>query len=418
MKQGTIIVRIMMLVLFLGVAAYFGVYLWNAMGTDTATATLYTYTAEERVDSHGYFFRDEVVLTEASAMAEGLASEGEKVGSGDPVARVYSSQDGYAIQEELDEAESTLESLNYILSRTGNLGASAGLDGEIVESFTSLRAQVAAGNLGGLSQSTGELKSLIFRRDYSFSGTDSLTAEIEATQARVDALKDQAASQCSNVLAPAAGLYSSSVDGYESVLTVDALEGLTPGRLEELSAQNTGVTEANIGKIITNNGWYFACNVAEGQTDKLYRNARVQLRFESSPRVFDANVYSVSSPEEGKVAIVFYSEAYPALVTTMRGEQVEIITGGATGLRVPKRAVRVLEDGSLGVYRVSGAQANWVAVEILWESEDFYLVRQAPTLDEEGNEVRMSDYDKATALRDGDTVIIKGEQFYDGKVVS
>lgn len=418
MKQGTLIVRIMMLVLFLGAAAYFGVYIWNSMTQDTATATLYSYTAEEQVVSHGYFFRDEEVLTLDSTMAEALASEGEKVGSGDPVARIYDSADGYAIQEELDEAEATLESLNYILSRTGNLGASAGLDSEIVESFTSLRAQVATGNLGGLSQSTGELKSLVFRRAYSFSGTDSLNQEIQETQAQVDTLKERAANVCSNVLAPAAGLYSSSVDGYEGVLTLDALEGINPGRLEELAGQNREVSEANIGKIITSNGWYFACNVPEDQTGKLYHNARVQLRFEDSTRAFAANVYSVSAAQDGEVTIVFYSESYPAQVTTMRAEQVEIITGGATGLRVPKRAVRVLEDGSLGVYRVSGAQANWVTVQILWESDDFYLIRQAPTLDEEGNEVRMSDYDKATALRDGDTVIVKGEQLYDGKVVT
>ena len=151
MKQGTLIVRIMILVLFLGTAAYFGVYIWNSMTKDTATATLYSYTAEEQVVSYGYFFRDEEVLTLDSTMAEVLASEGEKVGAGDPVARIYDSADGYSVQEELDEAEATLESLNYILSRTGNLGASAGLEGEIVESFTSLRAQVAAGNLGGLS---------------------------------------------------------------------------------------------------------------------------------------------------------------------------------------------------------------------------------------------------------------------------
>lgn len=418
MKQGTLIVRIMMLVLFLGAAAYFGVYIWNSMTQDTATATLYSYTAEERVVSSGYFFRDEEVLTVDSAMAEALASEGEKVGSGDPVARIYDSSDGYAIQEELDEAEATLESLNYILSRTGNLGASAGLDSEIVESFTSLRARVATGSLGNLSQSTGELKSLIFRRAYSFSGTDSLNEEIQETQARVETLRAQAAAVCSNVLAPAAGLYSSNVDGYEGVLTVDALEGIGPGRLEELVSQAGEVSESNIGKIITSSGWYFVCSVGEDETDELYRSAQVQLRFEDSTRVFSATVNSVSSPENGEVTIVFYSESYPAQVTTMRAEQVEIITGSATGLRVPKRAVRVLEDGSLGVYRVSGAQANWVSVQILWESDDFYLIQQAPTLDEDGNEVRMSDYDKATILRDGDTVIVKGEQLYDGKVIT
>ena len=96
----------------------------------------------------------------------------------------------------------------------------------------------------------------------------------------------------------------------------------------------------------------------------------------------------------------------------------EIITGSATGFRVPKRAVRVKEDGTLGVYRVSGAQAAWVSVTILWEEEDYYLIAQAPKLDDQGKPVEESTLDKASRLRDGDTIIVKGEEMYDGKVVS
>ena len=73
--------------------------------------------------------------------------------------------------------------------------------------------------------------------------------------------------------------------------------------------------------------------------------------------------------------------------------------------------------GQLGVYRVSGAQAEWVPVQILWEAEDYYLIAQADKVDEEGNQQTLSDYEQATALREGDTVIVSGEDIYDGKVV-
>ncbi len=51
--------------------------------------------------------------------------------------------------------------------------------------------------------------------------------------------------------APAAGLFSSAVDGFEAVMTTAALEGLTPGGLDGLSAQADGTPPDSIGKIIT-----------------------------------------------------------------------------------------------------------------------------------------------------------------------
>ncbi len=53
MKQGTTIVRIIMLVLFIGVLAYFGVYIWNSLTSGTTTASIYTQTCEECLTTTG-----------------------------------------------------------------------------------------------------------------------------------------------------------------------------------------------------------------------------------------------------------------------------------------------------------------------------------------------------------------------------
>ena len=192
MKQGTLIIRIIVLVFFLGILAYFGVYVWTSLTSDTTTAALYTYTAEERVEANGYFFRDETVLTGTADLAEVLAAEGEKVGAGDPVARIYSSAEGYQIQQRLDEARSTLENLQYILSRTNESADTMALDDNIVASFTGIRSSVASGDLTGLASAASELRTLVFRRDYTYNGSDSLTAQIDETQALVDSLSAQA----------------------------------------------------------------------------------------------------------------------------------------------------------------------------------------------------------------------------------
>lgn len=418
MKQGTVIIRIMILVLFFGILAYFGVYIYGALTANTVTTTLYSYTAEEQVPAQGYFFRDEVVLGEGSDLTEVLCAEGEKVAVGAVVARNYSSSQGYELQRQLDEAEANLEGLQYIQSRTSQSADTMALEDDIAKSITGLHSMVSTGDLSDLGNEADELRSLIFRRDYTYNGSDNLTAQIEEAQTQVDNLEAQADGAYTTVTAPVAGLYSAQVDGYEGVMTVAALEGLTPSGLEALAAQKADTSaDASMGKIITDSGWYFSCNLGEDQVGNLYAGAQVSLRFDDSGRTFDAKVSRVSDPEEGRVNVTFFSNDYAPQVTALREQDVEIITYSVTGLRVPKQAIRVNDSGDLGIYRVSGAQAQWASVQILWEGDDYYLVAQADKTDEEGNQADQSQFEKASALRAGDTVIVRGEDMYDGKVV-
>ena len=96
----------------------------------------------------------------------------------------------------------------------------------------------------------------------------------------------------------------------------------------------------------------------------------------------------------------------------------DVILDAVTGFRVPKRAVRVDEDGNTGVYRISGTQTEWVSVDVVWEEDDFYLIRQTVEYDEDGNPVATSTYEQASALRAGDTVVVRGDTVYQGKVVT
>ena len=179
MKQGTLITRIIILVLFLGIAAYFGVYVWSSLTSGITTTTAYSYTAERKVTSTGWFFRDEAVLEDASELAEVLRTDGEAVAVGDTVARIYSSDEGYAVQKQLDEAQSNLSSLKYILSRTSESADTIALDDDIADAFAALHYSVASGDLSDLGTNADELRGLIFRRDYTYNGTDSLQAQID-----------------------------------------------------------------------------------------------------------------------------------------------------------------------------------------------------------------------------------------------
>ncbi len=419
MKQGNLIFKIIVAVLFFGGLAYFGTYLWNALTTNTDTTNLYSYTAENQIQSNGWFFRDETVISdENAASADVIASEGERVGKGDEVARVYASSESYEVQKQLDAAQAELNNLNYILSRTGEGTSTMELDSDIADAITDLQHEVATESLSDLTDDINNLKTLIFRRDYAYNGSDTLKEEIAAAQSKVDELTAQASSAYTNLDSPDAGIFAKGADGFENVLTVDALSDLTPSKLESLVSQQQATDGTEVGTVVTSGSWYFACTVSEEEAKSLYQDLSVTLRFGNSSRSFSAKVSSVSDPEDGKVSVVFSSMEYVAQTVSMRAESVEIVLDSITGFRVPKRAVRVNEAGETGVYRISGTQTEWVEVDILWEEDDFYLIQQKVEYDEDGKPVAQSTFKQASALRAGDAIVVRGDTVYQGKVVT
>lgn len=69
------------------------------------------------------------------------------------------------------------------------------------------------------------------------------------------------------------------------------------------------------------------------------------------------------------------------------------------------------------VYRLSGMQIHQAVVQILAETDDYFVVGQSESKDEKGNAVEQSELEKAKQLREGDTIVIRGTDLYDGKVI-
>lgn len=420
MKPGTLIVKIVMWTFFLGAIAYFCVYAYHVLFSGYETASLYSYTAEDTIEATGYMVREEEVLEGASALQEILVAEGETVAVGDTLAVIYGNEEALARHVEIKEIEARLESLQYILSHSADGSDSAVLNGEIIDTIVGIRAITASGDLTDLEDNTAQLKTLMFRRDYTYNGSSALTEEISGLVDQVEAMAAENRSYTSTISAVRNGTFSSMVDGYEEVLTPDNIKDLTPGRLDELLDQRAEVEEGTyLGKLVTGATWYFAAELDEESAGRLKIGNTVTLRFNSMVRTIDMKVESISKPdEEGIVCVVFSSDKYLADTTLLRDQTVDIIFDTVTGYRVEKSAVHVEnESGDIGVYRVYGAQARWTSIEILWEEEDYYLIRQQIEYDENGSAVAQSELQQAQELRGGTEIIVKGTNLYDGKVV-
>lgn len=429
MKQGTYINRLVMLLLFLALVAYLGVYAWQSLRDPFSSTLCYAYTVDDAVEATGWVVRQEVPLPGQTGLVDILPEEGEKVAAGETVAVIYRDAEALERKSQIRQLTLELEQLEYSL-RQDNAGSDAArLDQDILSSIVALRGSTAAEDFSRLEESTMELKNLVFRRSYTYSNNtesvESIKAMIKDVSARLIALQSASSQETTGVRAPVPGVYSGQVDGLEGVLTPESVMELTPSGLDKLKLDANQSGEGQIGRLITSSRWYFAAPLTEAEAARLTEGKQVTVRFS---RDFTGDVSMlverIGPPENGRVAVVFSSTRFLSKITLLRRQTVEIIFDSADGIRVPKAALRV-EDKTVkdketgaesvvkqpGVYAVVGAQAEWKPVTILAEEEDFFLVEPAPFQNEQNtNETKK-------ALRAGDEIILSAENLYDGKVV-
>lgn len=412
MKPSKYMAGGVMLLLFFTAVLYFGYYAYHAFYGSYETSPAYEYTGQHTMSATGWVIREETVLQDGGSLEEIVVVEGENVAAGDTVARVYSTQDALTSHQELERLQSQLSRLEYIRQRGTDESDAMKLNQEIVNAMTGLRGSIGRGDFTRLEHQVTELEEMVFRRDSTVSTGAALSDQIDSLKAQVESMEKETESATSTVYSPVAGIYSSMVDGWESSFDLTTLEELTPKTLEEAAQQRTKPTGRELGKVVTSFRWYLAAVMDQEITKYMNQDSSVNVIFEGAAGQLSMKVKSVTAPDaEGKVLVLFTSMRDVPSIAALRQQRVEVVLSSATGLRIPKRSLRAdPETNQLGVYRISGTQAEWLPVDLLFSGEDFYLVRSHV-------EGELSELERAKLLRSGDDVLVRGKGLADGKVI-
>ena len=158
-----------------------------------------------------------------------------------------------------------------------------------VDAIVALRSSVSTGDLTRLEDETLLLKSLVYKRDFTFNGGEedgdaaaAIQSSIDAVDAQIAALSAQAAQDTSRLTAGQAGVFSGQTDGYESLLTPQSILTMTPADLDALAGQQVTAPSGTAGKLITSDRWYFAAAVSEEEALRLSKESSVTARFSGS----------------------------------------------------------------------------------------------------------------------------------------
>lgn len=417
-KQRSLGTTLLVLALFLGVAAYFGIQAFHYLDDPLTITLAYSYEVETTVDLTGFVIRRERVLDDqGGGLLRIQRAEGERVSAGGTVASVYADQASLDRQAEIDSLEGRVEQLQYAQDLALAAETTRKLDAQITRNLLEYRRFLAADRLYDAESAALELRALVLKRDYSETGSD-IDAQLRELGGRLLALRSQAEGSVRRITAPEAGLYSAEVDGFETALTPDMLKDLTPSALSALTA-DPAVT-SRVGKLVLGHEWYYAAVLPTEEAVALQQQQAdgdtLLLRFSKGvDRDLPVTLESIGARENGRVAVVFRGSVCLRELTLLRQQRAEIITGSIKGIRVPRESLRaerayldengkiVTEEGA-GIYCMVGREARFKPVEVVYTADTFVLVRST------------SDSEKRV-LRPGEQIVVSARGLYDGKVL-
>lgn len=422
MKNSNLSTKLLMTAIVLTVLCYFGINLVAYFSDPFTTTVAYSYTNNHAVTVSGYVVREEAPIEGEGELVYFSRGEGERVSKGGSVALVYDNRQALDDANTVRNLEEQLQQLRYARSLASGIQSTVSLDKNVNDALAAFHAARARDHVGSASDAASQLRSAVLRYSYAYSGTEDLDSSIAAMESRIAELSESISGATRSVRAPDSGLFSSLVDGYESVLTPETLTTMTVDDYRDIKPAPV----SGMGKLVYGSRWYFVTLLRETDAKNVAKGQTVTLRFQSGLDMdLSLTVDRVSSADGGQVLVVLSSSENLNLTTLLRRQNAQLIFESYSGLRVPRSAVRIVwetvtdeqgnpvlnADGTekktqvYGVYTRWGNSARFKKVEILWQEDEYMLVRS------------LQEGDMARRLRAGDEVITAAEDLYDGKVI-
>lgn len=399
--RSTPIFKILSLAVLVAVVTLLGIEGYRYFHRSMSVSVAYTGQVTDSLSVTGWVVRQETPLPDTSGTLLRQVQEGEKVHAGQTVAMAYASKSALEVVSRLEDAELKLQQLQFARSSFLDSDAALKVDSDISDSILRLHIATADGDYATATQEMSAMKTAVLKRSYSYESLEQIDQAIAQTRSDISSLQNQL-SGATSVKTAVAGIYSGSTDGSEEALTPDFLTDVTPARLDALS---TGSAVKSAGKIITDNTWYFAANIPAQQARELQVGQEVTLRLSKGlQQDAPAYVQSISTEEDGQVAVVLSCTRYISQVTLLRHQQGEILLREYKGLRVPSAALRMDEEGSLQLFCRLGAYVYSKPVDLVYRGDGFCLVRSAQGAAD------------ARILRQGDLVISTARALTDGMI--
>lgn len=399
MKRTDKLTNCIAILLFIAVVAYLSAYAVGALRSGIVTAEAVAVELDVGGVANGIVVREERVLHSDEPYVDVLVSDGARIAKGSPLATAIRSDLGRERASRMHELELEISRVSTALNSRSSADDLTRRNEALSTGVRDLASAVARHELSTLDTAALHLTTLLFPED-----EDSISeTRLASLRAELASLQNSSSGDATPLYAEAAGSFSSVVDGYEHLRLAD-VENVGPGELAELINSAQSVPGSAYGKLVEGFDWYFAAVMSSVDAAKLTVGRSATLNF---GRWYSgdvaARVLSISPSEDGSVVVVFRCSTALADTLAMRTVSAEVVFDSYSGVRIPAQAVQTDDETQTTfVWCVTAQQLERKELDIIYCAEDFVIATPNRSAD---------------TLRAGNTVVVSGEDLYEGKVI-
>ena len=361
--------------------------------------TAVTSEYEDMIEGQGLIIRSETPY-DISQNLYSYVDDSARVANHEKIAALYSDKSDRGLLDSLNLLDKQINQLD-VQDTSIDKDDKVAVETEIKKDAQKLSQLIYEKDVSSMASIKSEMLSL--------SKTDASSQKKELTQlSSLKAQRDKIANQISNsytpVYSPKSGVFVPSTDGFESEITPNIIEALTPSSLKKYLEQTKKITKnVHQYKIDDDFTWYVAVSVSASEASDLKVGSTVNLRFPNlSMDTVECTIEKISEAESGRVVVTCSSMGDVGGLYHVRQTAVQLIKNTYTGFIVDKSAIHI-DDGKTGVFIDSGGIAKFKEANILINEQDVAIIKQDST--------------NKDALTLYDSVIVEGKNMYDGKLL-
>ena len=354
------------------------------------------YDSQDTIEFYGVFARNEhTVSRKTNGIIQYAHEDGSKVGKNSVIANTYSSASDITLTADITNLQKRIDTLTDAQSLAGTDNSQIeAFDKLITEKHSKLIQAINNGDYSAVADIKYELLNLQSKRDMVKGKVSDYSSVISALNSKIKTPV--------SVLSEETGYFVSSIDGYESKITYDNIDTITPAEIAEAvkTPKTASASGDIIGKMIEDYKWKLAAAFTEGQAAVLTENTNVKIIVGADQSEITAKVENVEKYGDDYLA-VFSADDLNSTIASSRVGRFKLLVDSYNGIRIASSAIHFDKDNNIGVYIKSGTQAQFVKIERIYSTEDYVIVRDTT--------------DKSGYLSLYDNVIVEGKDLYDGK---
>lgn len=362
-------------------------------------------TVADTIDMDVFIVREEDYIKNSSiGINVSVAQDAAMVANGDNVSLVFSSEQDAVnymkyskLVNSLERYESIRKNQNY-----NELDVSS-VDNEIDTLIFKYLNTAETGNVLNINEVGVTVRDKLVSKNILINGEMKLDDIIAETKSEIKKLSSSA-KNCTKIKTNDSGYYVGASDGYEKTIDITKLSDLKVKDVENaLNSKPAKIPDDVMGKLVTGFNWHIVAVIDTKSANKITEKGTYKIQFPyTATDEVTAVVESIQAKEKDKCVIIMKCNLMDESIINMRKESAKLVLKECYGYKIPSSAVRNI-GGETGVFIRTGNIVKFKEINIIYTGKGFVIAEK--------------NAENQSNVRQYDSVIVRGKDLYDGKII-